>query len=366
MHITTKTETLLKSILLAERVTGKKESLPVLGCVVLEAQGANLHVKATNLETGVDIHTPAKVIETGVVAVPATLIGQILKNTKQDTVDIKQQEGALVITSKSGTATVKCIPHDEFPIIPTAGDEQPILLEKTAILQGIQSVAYAAAQSTIRPEFASVYLKKEDDTLTFAATDSFRLAEKKVTTPEKGDIPETLIPTKNALELMHVLEGVQDETVQIIVDDGQLTVLSSSIRFVSRIVDATFPNYQAIIPKTFTTEATVLKQDLVAVMRKTRLFAHTTQQMSFHVYPGRKTCTVTAGHQETGTVSEDLEAIVKGDDLDINFNIAYVADGVQTIGDDSVHMSFAGPAKPLVVRGMHDSSFTYLVMPLNR
>lgn len=366
MHITAKTDTLLKSILLAERVTGKKESLPVLGCIVFETKKGTLHIKATNLETGVDIHTPAKILEDGVAAVPPALISQILKNTKQDTVDIKKQDGALTISSKMGTATVRCVPHDEFPIIPNTDSGETIQIDKGVITQGIQSVVYAAAQSTIRPEFASVLFRKEGSTITFAATDSFRLAEKVVPSQESGEIPETLIPTKNAIELTHILEGVDDTTVQIVVDDGQLTVVGSSIRFVSRIVDATFPNYQSIIPRSFTTEVIALKQDVVAAIRKTRLFAHTTQQISFHVYPGKKTCTVTAGHQETGNISEDLEAVVKGDDLDINFNIAYLSDGVQTIGDDSVQLSFAGPAKPLVVRGVHDASFTYLVMPLNR
>ncbi len=366
MHISCPLNQLSKAVSLAERLSGKKESLPVLSCFHIEARKNDCVVRATNLEAGVEVTVLCKVEKPGVIAVPVALFTQVIKSARGETVEMELVEGTLSIKTKGGKANVKTVAHEEFPTIPTSQKEGQVTLNKKLLTEGITSVVYAAAQSTIRPEFASVYIHQEGQSIYFTATDSFRLAEKKMLLPQSVEIPETLLPTKNALEMIHVLELLDADEVQMVVEDGQVSVESESVRFVSRVIDATFPNYQAIIPKTFVTESIVLKQDLVSALRKARFFAHTTQQVSFHLYPSKKIFTLTASHQDTGEVADTIDATLKGDDLDINFNIGYVADGLGSIPDDSVSLYFAGPGKPLVVRGVTDSTFTYLVMPLNR
>lgn len=366
MNISCPLTQLSKALSIAEKLSGKKESLPVLSCFLLEARKNDCVVRATNLEAGVEVILPCKVQEAGVVAVPVTLFSQVIRNARGESVELEVIEGTLSVKTKGGKAQVKIVAHEEFPRIPTSNQESSVTLRKSILTEGITSVVYAAAQSTIRPEFASVYIHQEGQSIYFTATDSFRLAEKKILLPQQVEIPETLLPTKNALEMLHVLELLDEDEVKIHIEDGQISVEGVSVRFVSRVVDAVFPNYQAIIPKNFVTEVVALKQDVASGLRKARLFAHTTQQVSFHIYPGKKICTLTASHQDTGDVADTIDAVVKGDDLDINFNIGYVADGLSSIPDDSISLSFAGPGKPLVVKGVADASFTYLVMPLNR
>src|SRR3989344_8975058 len=113
---------------------------------------------------------------------------------------------------------------------------------------------YAASPSLIRPELGSIYLVIEDGTLTAVATDSFRLAEKSVKGATKKEGGELLIPLRHAQELTSVLERMEDEMVSISTEDTQLSVVGSGIQFFSRIVDAQFPAYKEIIPKSFITE----------------------------------------------------------------------------------------------------------------
>ena len=138
------------------------------------------------------------------------------------------------------------------------------------------------------------------------------------------------------------------------------------VRFVSRVVDATFPNYKEIVPKSVATEATMLKADLSEMLRKARVFSGNDQHVGLHAYPQKKIFTATARSSDVGEMSDSIDAALSGDDLDINFHIGYLAECLSSIESDSVVLSFAGPGKPLVIRGVSDTSFMYLVMPLNR
>jgi DNA polymerase-3 subunit beta len=357
---------LLEAVQVAERLVGKKDTLPVLSCVRLETKSNILSITATNLDAGIEIHIPAKVIDTGVVAVPASIFSQTIRAIQDDKITIKNNETTLIIQTTKGKTVINTIAHDEFPSLPKIEKTNTVTIDKQTIIEGITSVAYAAATSLIRPEFASVYFSINNNTFVCVATDSFRLAEKRTNIPDPITIPEILIPTKNALELVHVLEHTTSDMVSIAIDDGQLSVFSSNIYYISRIVDASFPHYQTIIPKEYAAEITVLKADIVQSLRKARLFSHTNQQVQFSIDPKEKKCIIHAHHSDVGEMNDSLDAVMEGEPIDIKFNIQYISDCFNVIPQDSVTLKFAGNAKPLVIRPIGDNSFMYLVMPLNR
>jgi len=365
MQFTTPKDKMLHAVLIAERIVGKKESLPVLSCILLDA-GKELSVRATNLEAGVDTKVPGNVGERGIVAVPAAILSQTLRAVSGDTVTLKTDGPNLLIESRGSKTLIKAVPHDEFPMFSTSGKGKGIQISRERLLQALQSVAYAASTSMIRPELGSVYVKVDDSKMVAVATDSFRLAEKTVSDASGGGSAEVLLPLKHAQELMHILEKTSAEKVDIVIDDAQLVLSADGIQFASRVIDGTFPNYKEIVPKSFTTEVTLLKGDFTETLRKARVFAGADQHVGFHVYPKKKVFDVTAQSAAIGEMSDTLEAAVSGEDIDVNFHIGYVADCLQSIPSDSITLGFSGAGKPLVVRGVSDTSFTYLVMPLNR
>src|SRR3989338_6447650 len=337
MKVTTTKEKILNAVLLAERITGKKESLPVLSCVLLEV-GGDLLVRATNLEAGIEIHVPCEIEDKGVVAVSAVVLSQTLRSISVEKITLKTEEGNLVIESRGTKTLIKSIPSEEFPKLGEADEKNG----------------------------GSVYVSIKPGAIVCVATDSFRLAEKKISDVTGKQSTELLIPLKHALELSHVLERVEDDEIRLSADDSQICVAAGGVRYISRVVDGTFPNYKEIMPKTFSTEATILKNDFAEMLRKARVFSGNDQHVGLHVYPKRKIFSATARSAEVGEMSDSIDAAISGGDLDINFHIGYLADCLSIIESDSIVLGFAGAGKPLVIRGVSDQSFTYLVMPLNR
>jgi DNA polymerase-3 subunit beta len=365
MRFTTLKEKILNAVLIAERVVGKKESLPVLACILLDV-GTNLSVRATNLEAGVDVQVQGEVGEKGMVAVPAAILSQTLRAVSGDKVTLIVDGPNLRVESRGSKTLIKAIPHDEFPALSGKDVGKGLSVSREIFLQALQSVAYAASTSMIRPELGSVYLSIKDTKLTAVATDSFRLAEKHVTDASGSGSGDVLIPLKHAQEVMHILERVGSDGIALNIDDTELVLKAEGLQFVSRVVDGTFPNYKEIIPSSFSTEATLLKSDFVETLRKARVFSGSDQHVGFHVYPKKKVFDVTAQSAAIGEMSDSLEAALTGEDVDVNFHIGYVADCLQSIGSDSIILGFSGAGRPLVIRGVSDQAFTYLVMPLNR
>lgn len=365
MKITTTKEKILNAVLMTERITGKKESLPILSCILIDAN-KDITLRATNLEAGIEVIVPGDVSEKGVVAVPGTILSQTLRSISGDKITLSIEDGNLLVESRGTKTLIKAVPHEEFPAL-TAGDAKgDIQILRERLIAGLQSVSYAASPSMIRPDLGSVYLAIQEGSMVCVATDSFRLAEKVISDTGTKRTAELLIPLKHALELIHVLERLEDEKVALSSDEAQLALTAGGVKFVSRVVDAAFPNYKEIIPRKFTSEATVLKNDLAEMLRKARVFSGNEMHVGLHVYPKKKIFSATARSADVGEMSDNIDAALSGEDLDINFHIGYISDCLPTIQSDSVVLGFSGVGRPLVIRGASDPTYTYLVMPLNR
>lgn len=367
MKISVKKESLVQAAALSERITGKKESLPILSCILIDVQ-ADVVVRATNLESGIEVRIPADIDEKGVVAVSANILSQTIRSINSDTISLKTNtDGNLLVESRGTKTLIKAIPDGEFPRLShDTARARGFLVPRERFLRGIQSVVYATSSSMIRPELGSVYVSVKKGMIICVATDSFRLAEKTIPGGSKDDVGDILIPLKHAMELVHILDRVSSEHVEISIDDSDLDVHTNTTHFVSRVVDATFPNYKEIIPKKYITEVTLLKNDFTEILRKARIFSGNDQNIGLHIYPSRKLCSATARSNDVGEMSDTIDAAISGEDLDINFHIGYLADCLPSIESDSITLGFGGIGKPVVIKGVSDNTFTYLVMPLNR
>jgi len=355
----------IEVVSLSEKIVGKKESLPVLSCVVIEVN-KDIVFKSTNLETALELNIEGSILKRGKIAVPANIFLQILHSTKGKKITLEEEDGNLKIKSKSGTTIIKSIQTDEFPYFSIQKSDNVYVIKKDVFLNGIQNVHYASSKSMIRPELASVYITYVDGKIIFVATDSFRLAEKKFNTQLKNGIPDTLIPTKNALEIANIINNINIDDIEVIFDESQIGIYFNNTKIISRIIDGTFPNYNDIIPKSFVSEATLLKEDILTVIKKTRVFSGNSQQISFHLYPNKKIFSITARNSDIGEMSDTIEAAVSGEDIDIHFNLHYIQDCIQSLKTDSITLQFAGEGKPMVIKSVSDQLFTYLVMPLNK
>lgn len=357
---------LLEAVQKAEKVAGKNPTLPILSCLSLEAKGSILTIRATNLDIGVELAVPVKVIAEGAIALPANVLLQFLANlSRSEKISMELVEGSVSVTTEHSSAAIKTYSNEDFPVIPRNESARKAEIDTEGFLQGLRSVWYSSALSSLKPELASVYVYKQENNLVFVATDSFRLAEKKI--PLKGlkDFPSMLIPFKNVSEIIRLLEGVR-QNVSFGVDGSQVSFSWDGSYVVSRIIDGTFPDYTQLIPQEAKTEAVVLKQDLIQALKLANVFSDTFNQLTVRIVPGEKLFEITTRNNDVGENKNTLEAVFRGEDVMLSFNYKYIVDCFQSIAVDSVTLSFNGAGRPLIIRGVSDTTFTYLVMPMNK
>ena len=259
---------------------------------------------------------------------------------------------------------MKTYPSDDFPTIP-AVDGEKIIIPTKKFIDGVRNVFYSAAVSDIKPEISSIYICAEDQELVFVATDSFRLAEKRVKLKDAANINTLLIPYKNVVEMIKIFDATDGDLI-LTTSKNQISLSHGGIYVTSRIVDGLYPDYKQIIPKAFTTEAVVLKQDLIGSLKVANIFSDTFNQIGFVIDPKSKKFELNAKNNDIGENSTDLDAALSGEEVSVNFNHKYLVDCFQSISQDSVSISLNGANKPAIIRGVSDMSFRYLIMPMNR
>lgn len=364
MNITISRETLLDRLDLAGKICTKQTLLPVLQCVLLEVKENILTIRSTNLEIGIELSVNVESKKDGIVAVPASTLTQTIQHMSQKDVTLYVEDNILIVESEGSKTNIKSIPHEEFPNIPKI-EESGQVVNKTLFSLGIKTASFAASLSSIKPELGSVYiLQKKEHSLTFVCTDSFRLMEK--TVPQKNFIlkDSILIPQKNALELARVCDIRQGDP-EFSVNENQCSLLfPDGVYITSRLTSGSFPDYEQIIPKEYSTHSTLLKNDLSHAFKKTNIFLNKFMQVTLNV--NEKSIIVSANSGDVGKTTESVLSKTTGDDLMVSFNQRYISEPLSHIVDDSIVMSFAGIGRPLVIKGVNDSSLRYLVMPMNK
>jgi DNA polymerase-3 subunit beta len=358
-------EKLQRILYQAEKISGRNLNLAVLSCVLIEADKGQLVIRATNLELGFYACLPAKIEETGTLAVPAAVFSSFITNLNgEKSVKLQSENSTLTVVTAKSRAVIKCLSAEDFPIIPELSKEHHFEINASDFVKGLKAVWYSASVSSIKAELASVFIYPENGTVVFVATDSFRLAEKKVKAKD-AEFDHILIPFKNTMEIVRFLETV-DGKVDIRLSKNQISFTFGGTQLTSRLIDGVFPDYRQIVPKEFKTEAVLLKEDLAQSLKIANIFSDSFNQLNLSIKPAEKKFELTTKNSNLGENTTKLDAALTGEGIDVSFNYRYVTDCLQSIETDSVSVSFGCPGKPAIIKSVGDSSFTYLVMPMNK
>ncbi len=358
-------EKLKMIVSVADRITGKNVALPALSSLLLVASGKTLRVRATNLSLGIEIEIPAKVEEEGMIAITGSVLNSFLGNIPNNSqVTVTTENDNIRLASKTSNALIKCVPYEDFPTLPTV-EGVSFTLPREKLLDGFRSVMFAGAVSDIKPEIAAVYVYGDNSELVFVATDSFRLAEKKIKLKQPIDLESILIPLKNVTDIVRTFESIDDD-ITITISEHQVAFTANGIYVTSRLINGIFPDYRQIIPKDHTTDAVMLKSDLIQALRLSNVFSGKFNQITFTLNPSTKKCSLSSKNSDVGEQKTDVSGAIKGNPIEVLVNYRYLSEVLNSIGSDSISIECSEANRPIVVGGVGDSGFLYLMMPMNR
>jgi len=364
MFIIIERDKFIEAIHKVVRFAQRNATLPVLSCVLIVVDDKNIKFRSTNLEVGIDLRVDGVIKSTGVVAIPANILQQIASAlSKEETINLEQSGDTVVVSFGDTRNIIKTVPYEDFPIIPTPTTDKKYSLDGVLFKSAIESVLSCASASTIRPDLSSIFLTLEGGTLTTVATDSFRLAEKKQVFPTNIPNHSILIPAKNG---SNIIQTIPNDAVTFIIDEHQITFLWDGSTLATRLTTGTYPDYRQIIPKKTTTQATLLRKDFESALRHTTIFSDAFQKIQLTFDQKKQHLIISSHNTDTGSAKESIHAKITGDTIEQSFNYRYLQTPISLLTTESITISASGVGQPLIIRGVGDNSFLYLVMPMNQ
>jgi DNA polymerase-3 subunit beta len=329
----------------------------------METKTGKLTSIATDLEIGVIASIPAKVEEEEKWTVPFRPFMGFITSLPEGPVQLKRIGRSLSV--KSGAFQGKFIvgKNEEFPIIPRVSKTDVITLKSKEFLEAIEDVLPATALTETRPELSGVSLSVEGHKLSIAATDTFRLALR--TLPyTSDDVFSLILPRRTAQELTRIFR--EGETIAFRIGEQQCTFDTSDILFSSRLLEGTFPDFRAIIPKDPEVVVRVATRELLSRLDSAAFFTSRFHEVRVTVKHHGSLILISAENSDIGSYETEIRTLEgKGEERTLAFNLRYFLDGIRAIRSDELTMEFYGEGKPLVLRPeRRGEDDRYLLMPI--
>ncbi len=351
------------------RAVGQNLNLPILGSVSISAQGNQVRLVATNLELTITKNISGKVVESGNVIIPYQPLSNIVNNSLSERINIETtKQGGVTVRGDSFEANLQLANQDEFPAPPQVSPKEgagTISITSSALSEALGRVVIAAEASNLRPEISGVLFSGELSVLKLVATDSFRLAEARVSGQQfKNNLGEGFkftIPLKAAQELIRILKDEGD--VSFFTEKNQLFVATEDTTLNSRLIEGTFPDYEAIIPKQIDTEIILDRNELSGALRLSSAFASHTNDVKVKV-KDKKVLEIYSSDSAVGENNYLIPAKITGPETEAAFNWRYLLDGLRGGTSKDVFLGLNGSERPAIIKNPEDESYLYILMPI--
>lgn len=373
MKVSCLQENLAKGLSLVSRAVASRSTLPVLSNVLIATDQSRLRLSATNLELAITCWIGAKVEEEGSTTAPAKTFTDIVNALPQGPVDIALNVRTQSLNVRGGAFVndVKCIDAQEFPIIPQADLAGGIHLNVADLREMIDQVVFAAAADDARPILTGVLVKVEKDTVTFAATDGFRLSVRSAQLSAHAPEAVTAIVPARALAELGRVAGDQEEAAVMTLPPGRGQVIFhlKDVELVSQLIEGAFPDYTRIIPKAYTTRTVMTTAAFLKACKAADIFARENAHTArFKVSPGGElqpgSVEITAQAVETGSNETQVDATIEGGGVEIAFNVKYLVDVLNVLPTQNVALETSQATSPGVIRPVGQDDLLYVVMPM--
>ena len=368
MKATIERATLLKSLSHVQSVVERRNTIPILSNVLIEASGeGGLKLMATDLDLQIVDSVEAQVETPGATTVPAhTLFDIVRKLPEGSQVSLSAADGKMLVVAGRARFNLATLPRDDFPVI--AEGELPTRFELPAetLKQIIDKTRFAISTEETRYYLNGIFFHVSDEAtpvLKAAATDGHRLARVTVARPDgAAGMPDVIIPRKCVGELRKLLDEI-DGTVGVSLSASKVRFDLGTAILTSKLIDGTFPDYSRVIP---TGNDKLLKLDpksfMQGVDRVATIASEKTRAVKMSLEKDKVTLSVTS--PENGTAAEEVSGDYSADGFDIGFNARYLMDILGQIEGDSVEVHLADAAAPTLIRENDKAPALYVLMPM--
>jgi DNA polymerase-3 subunit beta len=354
-------ENLNKALSLVARVASSRGTLPILSNVLLKIEGNRLGVSATNLDIAISCQLGAQVQTEGALTVPARLLQDFVNGLPSGVIELEQDEQRLKITTDSYKSIINGVAADEFPVMPAIEGGTTWTVSGPLLKKALQQVLMAASNDESRPVLTGVYFHTVDGMLFMAATDSYRLAEKRLVAV-KNDV-QLLIPATALHDVLRIINDFSGD-ITVVHDDQQVQFRAGDVELVARLIEGNYPDYRKLVPASFATTATLARTELVNITKVSSLFARESAgSIVVSVDEPSESIWIHAVASQLGENNATLKVDAKGSGS-ITLNSRYLLDALQAMDAKNIQVGFNGKLEAVMLTDTDSDDYLHIIMPL--
>ena len=366
MHITFPKANLQKAINVLQKVSQNKTSSNLPGAIYITTKNGQVELQGNDFELGIRLTIDGDIKEPGTLVVGSRYFQELIRKLPGDTIELyKPEDGnSLTITSGSSEFNLVTLHPDDFSLVEQIHDQDHVNIDIFAMKELIDLTNYAAATDEDRPVFTGALLEIKENEVTMVATDTHRMAVKKITIDEPATTPmRAIIPTKTLAEVSRLLPTDNPAMINIIWNRTQIVFNFESIYIISRLIEGTYPEYEKVIPSQFDSSAVIDRREFAGAVDRVSLLA---KDISYNVIRydwAESNVTLSTQNTEIGMAKEDVAVEFKGTPFTISFNGRYISDILRHSTGDNIHL-FLKQNGPVVIRQDNNPNYTYVVTPV--
>ena len=366
MHITFPKANLQKAINVLQKVSQNKTSSNLPGAIYITTKNGQVELQGNDFELGIRLTIDGDIKEPGTLVVGSRYFQELIRKLPGDTIELyKPEDGnSLTITSGSSEFNLVTLHPDDFSLVEQIHDQDHVNIDSFAMKELIDLTNYAAATDEDRPVFTGALLEINENEITMVATDTHRMAVKKITIDEPATTPmRAIIPTKTLAEVSRLLPTDNPAMINIIWNRTQIVFNFESIYIISRLIEGTYPEYEKVIPSQFDSSAVIDRREFAGAVDRVSLLA---KDISYNVIRydwAESNVTLSTQNTEIGMAKEDVAVEFKGTPFTISFNGRYISDILRHSTGDNIHL-FLKQNGPVVIRQDNNPNYTYVVTPV--
>jgi DNA polymerase III subunit beta len=368
MKLTCTQENLNFGLSLVSHLASKSTNLPILNNVLLKAEKGELQLITTNLEMGIKLIVRGKIDKEGSFTVQAKLLSDYIGLLPKENVNLEVDEGNLNLKCLNYQTQIRGLEATEFPLLPEIDKKNKIVVSADELKKAVNRVAFCAALDESRPEISGVLFKINEKKLIIAATDSYRLAEKRVEVSESNlTNSQIIIPLKTIQELQRILFSQMEKNLTIYFNENQVLFSIDNVELISRLIEGQYPDYEQIIPTQPKTKAKIKVGEFLQAVKSASLFCKPgINDVKLTLVPGSEELVVMASNANLGENITNLKINLTGEENEIVFNYRFLIDGLNNIDTEFVNFEVTNNAIPGVFKPINDDNYLYIIMPIRQ
>ncbi|MRG62193.1 DNA polymerase III subunit beta [Limosilactobacillus reuteri] len=359
------------------RAISSKTTIPILTGLKMVVNEDNIVLTGSNSDITIesvisanDTNNDLTIEDTGAIVLPARFFSDIVKKLPDKKVTIEVTSGFQAdITSGSAKFQINGQDAENFPHLPEIETNKSVTLPNDILKEVIRQTVIAVSKQESRPILAGVHMTLKDGVLTAVATDSHRLAQRKVVLEniDNGIDFDVIIPGKSMEELSGMISDVHED-VQMQVTENQVLFIFGNTHFYSRLLEGNYPETSQLIPQTADTTVELEAGTFLSSIERASLLSHESRNdvVKLSLKPSENLVRISGDSPDIGTVEEEVvTSVLDGNDLEISFNPNYMKDALRSFGQATIKISFTSPLRPFTLVPTEDQeNFVHLITPV--